>query len=110
MAMRATSAIASLLAAAAIVPATAQDDMPPGMAAMKPGAGRETTYYMCAGCHSIRLVTQQGMNRARWAGTLQWMTDKQGMPALDPATESEILQYLSEQYGPNRPRGRSPRR
>jgi len=111
MSMRAFCLAAGALLAAAVTSAVAQDaDMPSDMAAMKPGAGRETTYYMCSACHSIRLVTQQGMNRERWSTTLDWMTDKQGMPPLDPATESEILSYLSEQYGPDGPRGRSPRR
>jgi len=93
--------------------ATAQDGgdaAPPALAAMAPGEGREATYYACAACHSIRLVTQQGLSRARWDHLLDWMVDKQGMPELADEQRAEILAYLAENYGPRAGPRRSRRR
>jgi len=102
------TALAILLAAA-----TAQEEgdaAPPGLEAMAPGAGREATYYACSACHSIRLVTQQGLTRERWDGLLDWMVEKQGMPALEPDERAEILEYLANHYAPPERHGRSRRR
>jgi len=47
------------------------------------GAGREQTFYACIACHGFKLVAQQGQTRAQWDDTLNWMTQKHGMPPLD---------------------------
>jgi len=109
-----------LLAAPASLPAGAQDSdrdgdgsasaSASGLAALAEGEGRESVYAHCSGCHSIRLVTQQRMSRARWDSLLDWMVDKQGMPAPDAQTREAILAYLAEHYGPRARRGRTPRR
>jgi len=96
--------------AAGAVAQEAEDDVPPALAAMAPGEGREATYYACAACHSIRLVTQQGLSRARWDHLLDWMVDKQGMPELADEQRAEILAYLAENYGPRAGPRRSRRR
>ncbi|MBK0399586.1 aldehyde dehydrogenase [Limibaculum sp. M0105] len=67
------------------------------------GEGAELTYAYCAACHSERLVAQQGLTRDRWDALLQWMIDEQGMGELDPPDRELILNYLAENYGPDRP-------
>ena len=59
------------------------------------GPGQEEVYYVCNACHSLALVKQQGLNRARWDKTLKWMVEEQGMPELEPADRALILDYLS---------------
>ena len=60
--------------------------------------GREETFGFCAGCHSFRVVGRQGMDRARWDATLNFMTEKHNMPAPDPETRKLLLDYLSQAF------------
>jgi len=71
--------------------------------ALPPGEGRMETYSVCSACHSIRLVQQQGMTRAQWAETLQWMVEEQGMAVLPPGLRGLILDYLAAVFSPDRP-------
>ena len=67
---------------------------------LPPGPGREEVFYSCNVCHSLMLVTQQGMNRDRWDDTLEWMVEEQGMTEIeDVATRERILDYLSTHFG-----------
>lgn len=67
---------------------------------LPPGSGREEVHFICTACHSIRLVTQQGLSRKRWDDTLEWMVEEQGMDQIeDPALRNLILDYLAEHYG-----------
>ncbi|MDX1483382.1 MAG: aldehyde dehydrogenase [Alphaproteobacteria bacterium] len=78
---------------------------------LPPGKGREETFYACAPCHSLRLVTQQGLSRRRWSETLDWMVAKQAMPELNPDDRELILDYLAKHYGEDRaPPGKRRRR
>ncbi|MEM6354452.1 MAG: aldehyde dehydrogenase [Pseudomonadota bacterium] len=65
--------------------------------------GVEETYYNCAGCHSERLVAQQGMTRERWDSLLDWMVEEQGMAELVPEERTVILDYLATHYNTDRP-------
>lgn len=96
---------AMLAVAGAAAPAPAQED---GGGGLPPGDGRETVYAICSGCHSVRLVAQQGMSRERWDETLVWMVEKQGMPKLDPETREVVLDYLSAHLGVDRERPGAP--
>lgn len=69
---------------------------------MPPGKGREETFYACVVCHSMRLVTQQGLSRDRWDEAIDWMVEEQDMPELEPADRALIVDYLAEFYGPDR--------
>ncbi|HSR54642.1 MAG TPA: hypothetical protein VLN73_00270 [Alphaproteobacteria bacterium] len=69
---------------------------------LPPGEGREEVFYACAPCHSLRLVTQQGLSRERWEKTLDWMVEKQNMPELRPEDRKLIVDYLTEFYGEDR--------
>ncbi|NNG05280.1 MAG: cytochrome C-552 [Inquilinus sp.] len=62
------------------------------------GEGVDLTYYMCGACHSIRLVTQQRVTRARWDYLLDWMVEKQGMAPLPPEDRAVVLDYLSRHF------------
>jgi cytochrome c len=67
---------------------------------LPPGKGREEVFYTCNACHSLMLVTQQGMNRDRWDETLEWMVEEQGMNEIeDVAMRDRILDYLSTHFG-----------
>jgi len=86
------------VAAASAPPAVGQDDE--GNIALLPDAeGRDITYVICSGCHSIRLVAQQGLTRKAWAESLEWMVEEQGMAELDPETHAIVLDYLAEHLG-----------
>ncbi|WP_299625454.1 hypothetical protein [Pelagibius sp.] len=63
------------------------------------GPGREETGYLCGACHSLRLVTQQGLSRRDWDETLDWMVEEQEMEPLDAEEREIILSYLSEHFG-----------
>lgn len=68
-----------------------------------PGKGAEETYIYCSACHSERLVAQQGLTRERWDALLQWMAEEQGMPPIEQGERGLILDYLAQNYGPDRP-------
>ena len=89
-------ALASMLGGGALSPAVAQDEGAGG--GLPEGEGRDTVSAICSGCHSLRLVKQQGMSRKRWDHLLDWMVEKQGMPELDPETRDTVLDYLAENF------------
>ena len=66
------------------------------------GPGAEETFYACGACHSIKLVSQQGLSRDSWIETLQWMVDEQEMVPLPPEEYDLVLTYLTTFYGPDR--------
>jgi len=67
---------------------------------LPPGPGREEVFYTCNACHSLMMVTQQGMSRERWDETLEWMVEEQGMSEIaDAGTRDLILDYLAEHFG-----------
>lgn len=65
--------------------------------------GVETTYYSCTACHSEMIVAQQGKTRKGWDELLEWMVEEQGMSELPEDEENQILDYLAEHYGTDRP-------
>lgn len=79
--------------------AIADSSLPPDMVWLPAGEGRETVYYSCSGCHSIRLVAQQGLPRDRWQELLEWMVDEQGMMPLEQSVHQTVLDYLAQYLG-----------
>ncbi len=64
------------------------------------GPGREDVFYRCKACHSLMIVKQQGLSRAAWDESLEWMVEEQGMtPIEDEATRERVLDYLSTHFG-----------
>jgi cytochrome c len=59
-------------------------------------------FYTCPACHSLMLVTQQGLSRAVWDETLDWMVQQQKMEPMDPKDRALALDYLATWYGPDR--------
>ena len=66
---------------------------------LPPGEHRELVYALCSGCHSAKLVAQQGLSRHRWDKLLDWMVEEQGMADLDAETRDQVLDYLETELG-----------
>jgi hypothetical protein len=67
---------------------------------LPPGTGREETFYSCTPCHGFKIVAQQGMTRAQWDDSLNWMTTKHGMNKIEGDDRKLILDYLEQHYPP----------
>ena len=61
----------------------------------------------CIACHSAKLITQQRGTSQQWLAMIRWMQKKQNLWQFDPATESRIIAYLSENYPPEDARRRA---
>ncbi len=72
------------------------------LASLPEGLGKEETFYACHGCHSFRLVAQQGLSRAHWDDLLDWMVEEQGMNEIEGEDRKLILDYLAEHYNQDR--------
>jgi hypothetical protein len=64
------------------------------------GEGRDTTFYACTPCHGFKIVAQQGQTRQQWEDTLNWMTQKHGMPPIDGEMRKVVLDYLETAFPP----------
>ena len=67
--------------------------------------GREETFYACTACHNFKLVAAQGLSRERWDSTIDYMRERHGMHALEPADREAILAYLAEAFPPRARQG-----
>jgi cytochrome c len=75
-------------------------DDPQQWQGLPPGPGREDVFYRCKACHSLMIVKQQGLSRAGWDESLEWMVEEQGMtPIGDVATRNRVLDYLATHFG-----------
>lgn len=63
------------------------------------GPGREEAGAVCNACHSLAIVKQQRLPRARWDKLLDWMVEEQGMPEQPPERRALILEYLATHFG-----------
>ena len=70
---------------------------------LPPGRGRDQTFGLCTACHNFRLVSAQGMSRARWDETMTWMTVRHNMPDIQGPDREMILDYLTTHYPPRAP-------
>ena len=62
----------------------------------------------CTECHSALLITQNSGSRGVWQIRIATMRETHGMDALDIETETRILDYLAEHYGPRQASRRAP--
>ena len=93
-----------------VLPAAAQaptfmprDDSPENY---PPGPARDQTFSTCTPCHGFSIVAQQGQSRRQWEETLDWMTQRHGMPKLEGNERSSVLDYLEAAFPPRAsPRG-----
>ena len=65
--------------------------------------GVAETFAFCTGCHSEQIVAQQGLKRADWDDLFDYMEDEHGMAPIPEPYRTQILDYLSTYYGPDRP-------
>jgi hypothetical protein len=70
--------------------------------------GWETVRAHCGGCHSHALVTQQRGDRQAWLERIRWMQETQNLWQFTPEVETQILDYLAENYAPQANQRRSP--
>lgn len=71
------------------------------------GPGQDETFHACIACHSTAVIRRSGFTRAQWDDLMDWMTQRQNMPPLDPALRRTVVDYLAEAFPPRRasPRG-----
>ncbi|MDE0059044.1 MAG: hypothetical protein OXP07_13055 [Defluviicoccus sp.] len=69
---------------------------------LPPGEGRDEVFGLCGACHSMKLVTQQGLSRSTWEEVLVLMVEEHEMAELEPEDEIPVLNYLTKFYGPDR--------
>ncbi len=81
--------------------ASAQDDYEFGV--LFDDVGVEETFYGCTACHSERIIAQQGLTRQAWIDLFVWMVEEQGMPVIEEPDYTIIIDYLSKNYGTDRP-------
>ena len=100
--------VAALLSAAPLAVAqspsfTPTDEKPEDYPA---GPGRDDTFYACTPCHGFKIVAQQAQTRGQWDDTLDWMTKRHNMPAIEGNQRKVVLDYLAATYPPRTsPRG-----
>lgn len=82
--------------------AAAEDNDEDDYEGLPPGEGRDEVFGYCSACHSIRLVTQQGLTRADWGEVLVYMVEEHEMAELEPEDEKLVLDYLARFYGRDR--------
>lgn len=92
---------AALLAAGTAAAQESGEDM--GVGVLHPVEGAGVTYDYCTGCHSERIIAQQGQTREGWEKLLTWMVEEQGMAPLEEPERTQILDYLSTHYNTDRP-------
>ncbi len=69
------------------------------------GPSREDTFYFCTACHGFKIVAQQGMSRARWNETLDFMVTRHKMPDVQGADREKMLDYLERAFPERRQPG-----
>ena len=107
MTMRRPARLAMLIAAALAI-AGAVDGAAEGVAddetpeQYPAGPHRDDTFYFCTACHSFKIVAAQGMSRARWDESLDWMVPRHSMPddGEDAKRSSTIWRRVSGARAP----------
>ncbi len=62
----------------------------------------------CGACHSYALVTSQRADRKTWLDIIRWMQETQNLWQFQPQVETQMLDYLAENYPPQPNRRRAP--
>lgn len=69
-----------------------------------PAGARDAFVRVCSACHSIETVTSQRRTRAQWQESINSMVERGAKGSQEDF--AQILNYLTEQYGPASPGGR----
>lgn len=67
-----------------------------GQQQLPEGEGREEVEIYCAACHSLKIVTQQGLDREGWDEVLNLMVEEMNMEEMPPEDRELVLNYLAE--------------
>lgn len=89
--------IALLLPLLVSVPAGAETEADP-----QPGKTLFETH--CGVCHSLQLPRSQRLDRFNWKWVIDDMVNQFGATWITEEQQEQILEYLVEAYGPDRPR------
>jgi len=73
------------------------------------GEGREEVEIYCASCHSLKIVTQQGLDREGWDEVIDLMVEEMNMEEMPPEDRKLVLDYLAEHIDIERLRERRKR-
>lgn len=65
--------------------------------------GREDAFYACSACHGFKLAAAQGMSRARWDDTVDFMVRQHKMPPLAEKDRAVVLDYLARAFPERQP-------
>ena len=65
------------------------------------GAMQAKATATCLECHEARIILQQRLSKAAWTKEVEKMT-KWGA-TVDPADRDALIDYLSENFGPDKP-------
>lgn len=71
------------------------------------GAMQAKATTACTECHEARIILQQRLSKAAWTKEVDKMT-KWGA-VVDPADRDALIDYLSENFSPDRPPYKPPR-
>lgn len=69
-----------------------------------PRPGKQLFETHCATCHSLELPQSQRLDRFNWKWVIDDMVDQFGATWITEEQQEQILEYLVEAYGPDRPR------
>lgn len=68
--------------------------------------GKQMFETQCGICHSLDLPQSQRLNRSNWKWVIDDMVNKFGATWITEEQQKVILDYLVENYGPDKPRPR----
>ena len=68
---------------------------------MKVAEGWELVRVHCTVCHSPQQFLQQKGTQSTWTDIIRWMQKSGGLWQFDADTESKIIAYLADNYGPD---------
>lgn len=60
--------------------------------------GADTVFTYCTYCHSAAIIMQQRVTPQRWDELITWMSERHGMPVLEPEDRRAILKYLGRHF------------
>ena len=82
--------------------AHSQKRLPPGMAAeLPPGAMQAKATTACMECHGARIIVQQRLSKAAWTKEVDKMMKWGAL--VEPADHDALIDYLSENFSPDKP-------
>jgi hypothetical protein len=101
---------AILLAAAIVLPLGSRGQNSEAVkptADLPPGAMQAKTTTACTECHEARIIVQQRLSKAAWTKEVDKMTKWGAL--VDPADRDTLIDYLSENFSPDKPPYEPPR-